>query len=260
VLLLRREICAIFIWGRCFVQKRITNPIQRGIPAIKNNRNSNNKPNKPAGRDVIMNDLITTRGGLKHDSEIRLLGPENEQMGIMTLSAAQKYALDSDLDLVLMVKNAAPPVCRAMDYGKFCFERDKKEKEAKKNQHRVELKEIQLSYRIDQNDLNTKSGHARRFLEAGNKVKVIMRFRGREISHQQLGMAMIEKFRDDLADVGMADKKPAFEGRSIIMFLVPNKTDSKAKAASATPAVEAKTNANSSKETTEIPKGNKENE
>jgi translation initiation factor IF-3 len=210
-----------------------------------------------------MNDQITTRGGLKRDSEIRLLGPENEQMGIMTLSAAQKYALDSDLDLVLMVKNAAPPVCRAMDYGKYNFERDKKEKEAKKNQHRVELKEIQLSYRIDQNDLNTKAGHARRFLESGNKVKVVMRFRGREISHQQLGMAMVEKFRDSLADVGMADKKPAFEGRSIIMFLVPNKADNKSKDvknAPAAPAVEAKANTNPPKETTETPKGNNENE
>jgi len=210
-----------------------------------------------------MNEQITTRGGLKRDSEIRLLGPENEQMGIMTLSAAQKYALDSDFDLVLMVKNATPPVCRAMDYGKFCFERDKKDKEAKKKQQRVELKEIQLSYRIDQNDLNTKSGHARRFLESGNKVKVIMRFRGREISHQQLGMAMIEKFRDDLSAVGMAEKKPVFEGRSIIMFLVPNKTDNKskdAKNASAATVGEAKANESSPKENTETPKGNNENE
>ncbi|MBQ3126026.1 MAG: translation initiation factor IF-3, partial [Clostridia bacterium] len=118
--------------------------------------------------------------------EVRLVGADGEQLGIFSLESAQKAAYDKGLDLVLMAPQAVPPVCRIMDYGKFRFERDKKEKEARKKQQTVEVKEIQLSARIDTHDFDTKVNHAHRFLAAGNKVKVILKFRGREMSHQEL--------------------------------------------------------------------------
>lgn len=155
--------------------------------------------------------------------EVRLVGADGEQLGIFSLESAQKAAYDKGLDLVLMAPQAVPPVCRIMDYGKFRFERDKKEKEARKKQQTVEVKEIQLSARIDTHDFDTKVNHAHRFLAAGNKVKVILKFRGREMSHQELGREMLARFEEACKDVGTVDKKPALEGRFMSMMVNPLK-------------------------------------
>lgn len=155
--------------------------------------------------------------------EVRLVGADGEQLGIFSLESAQKAAYDKGLDLVLMAPQAVPPVCRIMDYGKFRFERDKKEKEARKKQQTVEVKEIQLSARIDTHDFDTKVNHAHRFLSAGNKVKVILKFRGREMSHQELGREMLARFEEACKDVGTVDKKPALEGRFMSMMVNPLK-------------------------------------
>ncbi len=155
--------------------------------------------------------------------EVRLVGADGEQLGIFSLESAQKAAFDKGLDLVLMAPQAVPPVCRIMDYGKFRFERDKKEKEARKKQQTVEVKEIQLSARIDTHDFDTKVNHAHRFLAAGNKVKVILKFRGREMSHQELGREMLARFEEACKDVGTVDKKPALEGRFMSMMVNPLK-------------------------------------
>ena len=155
--------------------------------------------------------------------EVRLVGADGEQLGILSLESAQKAAYDKGLDLVLMAPQAVPPVCRIMDYGKFRFERDKKEKEARKKQQTVEVKEIQLSARIDTHDFDTKVNHAHRFLAAGNKVKVILKFRGREMSHQEIGREMLARFEEACKDVGTVDKKPALEGRFMSMMVNPLK-------------------------------------
>ena len=155
--------------------------------------------------------------------EVRLVGADGEQLGIFSLESAQKAAYDKGLDLVLMAPQANPPVCRIMDYGKYRFERDKKEKEARKKQQTVEVKEIQLSCRIDTHDFDTKVNHAHRFLTAGNKVKVILKFRGREMTHQDFGREMLARFEEACKDVGIVDKKPTLDGRFMSMMVNPLK-------------------------------------
>ncbi len=135
-------------------------------------------------------------------------------------------AYEKDLDLVLIAPTAQPPVCRIMDYGKYRFERDKKEKEAKKKQTVVEVKEIQLSCRIDTHDFETKANHAHRFLEDGNKVRVVVKFKGREMSHLDIGREILEKFEEACKDAGTADKRPALEGRFMSMIINPVKAQS----------------------------------
>ncbi len=130
-------------------------------------------------------------------------------------------AYDKGLDLVLMSAQSNPPVCKIMDYGKYRFDREKREKEAKKKQQTVELKEIQLSPRIDTHDFETKAKHAVRFLESGNKVRVVMRFRGREMSHMAIGREIIDKFAEVCSEVGTVDKKPALDGRLLSMIINP---------------------------------------
>ncbi len=130
-------------------------------------------------------------------------------------------AYDKGLDLVLMSAQSNPPVCKIMDYGKYRFDREKREKEAKKKQQTVELKEIQLSPRIDTHDFETKARHAVRFLESGNKVRVVMRFRGREMSHMAIGREIIDKFAEACSAVGTVDKKPALDGRLLSMVINP---------------------------------------
>ena len=179
------------------------------------------KPNN--SKDLPINEEITA-------AEVRVIGPSNEQVGIMKIDDARNYAYNNGVDLVLIVPNATPPVCRAIDYGKFCFERDKKEKEAKKKQQVVEIKEIQLSCRIDVNDFNTKVNHAHRFLSNGDKVKVMVRFRGRMLSHAELGTELLKKFEEACAEKGTVEKAPVMEGRSMIMFLSPIKAGGKDKA------------------------------
>jgi len=130
-------------------------------------------------------------------------------------------AYDKGLDLVLMSAQSNPPVCKIMDYGKYRFDREKREKEAKKKQQTVELKEIQLSPRIDTHDFETKARHAVKFLESGNKVRVVMRFRGREMSHMAIGREIIDKFAEMCSEVGSVDKKPVLDGRLLSMVISP---------------------------------------
>ena len=159
--------------------------------------------------------------------EVRIVGDDGEQLGVIATSKALEMAYERDLDLVLMAPNAEPPVCRIMDYGKYRFERDKREKEAKKKQTTVEVKEIQLSCRIDTHDFETKVKHARRFLGDGNKVRVVVKFRGREMSHQDLGREMLEKFEQACEGLGSVDKRPTLEGRFMSMIVNPIKQPAK---------------------------------
>ena len=157
------------------------------------------------------------------DKEILVIDDEGKKLGTMSAKDAQKLAYDKDLDLVKIAPQATPPVCRIMDYGKYRFERDKKEKEAKKKQQTIELKEIQLSCRIDTHDFETKVKHALRFLSDGNKVRVVMRFKGREMSHMNIGREVLEKFEAACAESGTVDKKPVLDGRFMSMVISPVK-------------------------------------
>ena len=159
--------------------------------------------------------------------EVRVIGAENEQVGIMKIDDARAYAYNHGVDLVLISPNANPPVCRAIDYGKFCFERDKREKEAKKKQVIVKVKEVQLSCRIEQHDFDTRVNQAKKFLGEGNKVKVVVRFKGREMSHMELGREVIAKFQEALVGVGQTEKKPSLDGRIMSITISPVKAEKK---------------------------------
>lgn len=153
------------------------------------------------------------------DKEIRVIGAEGEQLGIMSSKDALRLATEKNLDLVEIAPKAVPPVCRIMDYGKYRFEQAKKEKESRKNQKVIEVKEIRLSLNIDTHDFETKLNHAKKFLTAGNKVKVSIRFRGREMAHPELGEVIVKKFAESCSDVANVDKLPKLEGKSMVMFL-----------------------------------------
>ncbi len=155
------------------------------------------------------------------DKELRVIGEDGTQLGIMSAEAALALAEEQDLDLVKISPNAVPPVCKIMDYGKFRFDQMKKEKEAKKNQHVVEIKEVRMSPGIDTNDFNTKVRSAQKFLKEGNRVKVSVRFRGREMAHTNLGEELLVKFGEDCSEVATVDKNPKLEGRFMSMFLSP---------------------------------------
>ena len=155
------------------------------------------------------------------DKEIRLISDEGEQLGIMSAKEALAIAEEQELDLVKISPNAVPPVCKLMDYGKFKFEQTKREKEAKKNQHVVEIKEIRMSPGIDVGDFNTKLRNAQKFLADGNRVKVTVRFRGREMAHTDIGKNLLVKFAEDCAEIATMDKNPKLEGRNMSMFLAP---------------------------------------
>ena len=157
------------------------------------------------------------------EKEIRVIGPDGEQLGIMSSAEALNRAYDEGYDLVMMAANAEPPVCKIMDYGKYRFECEKREKEARKKQQVVEVKEIQLSYRIDTHDFETKVKHAVRFLTDGNKVRVVLRFKGREMSHLTMGAELMTRFEEACAEVGSVDKKPVLDGRLMTMIVVPIK-------------------------------------
>lgn len=153
------------------------------------------------------------------DKEIRLIGENGEQLGIIPLMDALKLARDAELDLVKIAPTAKPPVCKIIDYGKYRYELARKEKEARKKQKVIELKEVRLSPNIDTNDLNTKMGAARKFLEKGDKVKVTLRFRGREMAHMFKSKYILDNFAESLKDIAVVDKPSKVEGRSMIMFL-----------------------------------------
>ena len=158
---------------------------------------------------------------------VRVTGPSSEQLGQMSFASARDMAYDKGLDICLIAAQAEPPVVRIMDYGKYRFEREKKEKEARKKQQTVETKEIQLSVQIDIGDFNTKARNAVRFLTAGNKVKVMVKFRGRQMAHQDIGRELLERFTQACEEVGTVEKAPLMEGRNMIMFIVPIKQSAK---------------------------------
>ena len=156
--------------------------------------------------------------------EVRVIGENGEQLGIMSSSEALAIAEERDLDLVKISPNANPPVCKIMNYGKYLFELNKKNKEAKKNQKIVEIKEVWLSMTIDVGDLNVKARQAQKFLTAGNKVKVSIRMRGRQMAHSDLGLEVMKRFFELVKDCGTMEKQPLTEGRNIWMMLAPVKS------------------------------------
>ena len=157
------------------------------------------------------------------DKELRIIGEDGAQLGIMSAEQANALAEEQGLDLVKISPNAVPPVCKIMDYSKFCFDQRKREKEAKKNQKVVEIKEIRMSPSIDTNDFNTKVKAAQKFLTDGNRVKVSVRFRGREMAHTNLGEKLLMNFAESCSEIATMEKNPKLEGRFMAMFLTPKK-------------------------------------
>ena len=162
--------------------------------------------------ELMINEII-------RDREVRLVSESGEQLGIMSSREALKLAREADLDLVKIAPNAKPPVCKIIDYGKYRYELARKEKEAKKKQKTMEVKEVRLSPNIDTNDLNTKANQARKFITKGDKVKVTLRFRGREMAHVNYSKQILDSFYERLEDIAVVDKNPKMEGRSMVMFL-----------------------------------------
>ena len=162
--------------------------------------------------DLMINEQIK-------DKEIRLIGENGEQLGIMSAREAMKRAEEAELDLVKIAPTAKPPVCKIVDYGKYKYEQLRREKEAKKKQKIVEIKEIRLTPNIDTNDLNTKVNAAKKFIAKGDRVKVTLRFRGREMAHMNTSKHILDEFAESLADVAVVEKAPKVEGRSMTMFL-----------------------------------------
>jgi len=167
---------------------------------------------KKDSKNQLINEAI-------RENQIRVVDSDGSQLGLMSSKDAQHMAYERDLDLVMISPNASPPVCKIMDYGKYNFEQAKREKEARKNQHVVELKEIRLGLNIDKHDFDTKAGHATRFLQEGNKVKVSIRFRGRELGHPEIGLNTMARFAEALAEVANVDKAAKMDGRTMLMFL-----------------------------------------
>lgn len=155
------------------------------------------------------------------DKELRVIGADGSQLGIMTSSDALALAEEKDLDLVKIAPNAVPPVCKIMDYGKYRFEQAKREKEARRNQHVIEVKEIRMSPGIGENDFNTKLKNGQKFLQGGDRLKVTIRFRGREMAHTNIGEQLLRDFAAKCADIANLDKQPKLEGRNMSMFLSP---------------------------------------
>ena len=155
------------------------------------------------------------------DKELRVIDSDGTQLGIMPLRRAMELAEQKNLDLVKIAPQANPPVCKIIDYGKFRFEQAKREKEARKNQRVVEIKEVRLSLNIDTHDFETKKNHALRFISDGNKVKASIRFRGREMGHPELGLEIMRRFADAMSEVANVEKPAKLEGRTMLMFLAP---------------------------------------
>lgn len=162
--------------------------------------------------DLMINEQI-------RDKEVRVIGEDGEQLGIMSSKDALKLAKEAELDLIKIAPTAKPPVCKIVDYGKYRYEQMRKEKEAKKKQKTIDIKEIRFSPNIDTNDLNTKVNQARKFLTKGDKVKVSIRFRGRELAHTEIGIDILNNFAAQLEDVAVVEKPAKVEGRSMVMFL-----------------------------------------
>lgn len=162
------------------------------------------------------------------DEEVRLIGSSGEQLGIVPIKRALELAETENLDLVKVASKAVPPVCKILDYGKYRFEMSKREKESKKNQRTVEIKEVRLSINIDTHDFNTKVAHAQRFVKSGNKVKVSIRFRGREMGHPEIGFDIMKRFAESCSEFANVERPAKLDGKCMLMFLAPN-SNSKAK-------------------------------
>lgn len=158
--------------------------------------------------------------------EVRLIGPDNEPIGIVGLAEALRLAGELDVDLVEIASTASPPVCRLMDYGKFKYLEQKKAAEAKAKQKVIEVKEIKFRPGTDDGDYNVKMRNIRRFLDDGDKCKITLRFRGREITHQEIGMALLQRIRDDLGDAIIVEQFPKLEGRQMVMMIAPGRKKS----------------------------------
>ncbi|WP_101696732.1 translation initiation factor IF-3 [Clostridium minihomine] len=158
------------------------------------------------------------------DKEVRVIDKDGSQLGVLPIAQAMARAAESNMDLVKIAPQAKPPVCKIIDYGKYRFEQAKRDKEAKKNQHVVDIKEIRLSLNIDTHDFNTKVGHASRFLKEGDKVKVSIRFRGREMGHPEQGHQIMRKFAEACSEIANVEKSSKLEGRNMLMFLAPKPT------------------------------------
>ena len=169
------------------------------------------------GQELQINEQI-------RDKELRVIDSDGNQLGIMSLRQALEIAEQKNLDLVKIAPQANPPVCKIIDYGKFRFEQAKREKEARRNQRVVEIKEVRLSLNIDTHDFETKKNHALRFISDGNKVKASIRFRGREMGHPELGLEIMRKFSDAMSEVAVVEKPAKLEGRNMLMFLAPKPT------------------------------------
>ncbi len=167
-----------------------------------------------SSKELIINEEI-------REKEVRVIDSDGSQLGLMSSKDALAKAYEKDFDLVLIAPNATPPVCKIMDYGKYCFEQAKKEKEARKNQKVVETKEIRLGLSIDTHDFETKANHAKKFIKSGDKVKVSIRFRGRELGHPEIGLEVMQKFADYCSEVAAVEKPAKMEGRNMFMFLAP---------------------------------------
>lgn len=167
--------------------------------------------------DTAISELLIN--GQIRAKEVRVLGESGEQLGVMSIEEAMRIAQEADVDLVQIAPNAQPPVCRVIDYGKYKYEQTRREKEQKKKQKVIEIKEIRMSPNIDQNDMNTKIASARKFLTKGDRVKVTIRFRGREMAHMNNSRYIMDDFAQALADVAVVEKPTKVEGRTLTMFL-----------------------------------------
>ena len=165
-----------------------------------------------SNKELLINEEI-------RDKEVRVINDDGSQLGVLSAKEALEIAYSKDLDLVKIAPQGNPPVCRIMNYGKYKFEQAKREKEAKKNQKTIEVKEVRMSLNIDTHDFNTKVNNAIKFLKSGNKVKVSVRFRGREMAHTNLGNDLLDRFKDACEEYGSVDKMPKMEGRSMVMFI-----------------------------------------
>ena len=175
-----------------------------------------------AAQEPRLNDEITVR-------ECRLIDFEGNQMGVYPVAQAQRIADDAGMDLVEIAPNADPPVCRIMDYGKFKYDQAIKAKQARKNQSKIEIKEMKVRPKIDTGDYTTKKKHIMRFLEAGNKVKITIMFRGREMAHPEQGLSILERLADDLKDIAVIENQPKMEGRNMHMLIAPLPASAKKK-------------------------------
>lgn len=173
------------------------------------------------------------------DREVRVIDQNGEQMGVMPIGAALSLAEERQLDLVKIAPGARPPVCKLMDYGKYRFEQSKRDREIRKNQKVITIKEVHLSATIDVHDMEVKTRQAQKFLADGNKIKVSIRFRGRQITHSEIGLEVMNQFASAIADVGVVERKPLTEGRNMTMIVAPRDAATAAKSARQQPKQEA---------------------